>query len=150
MLWRHELRTVVIKLQQPLLVGREPEIVTLFLDPFDGSPGWCEAAAIRPLGQLGFIKKSLITDGIPARIFGKINVACRSYPFPKLACCSVVTGLRGAHHIIGACEKSSPHCVDLRCRAVCELLRRQAFLGCGSLHFLAMLVHPRPSSAVLL
>ena len=54
----------------------------------------------------------------------------------------MVAGLRGAHDVIGSGGKSGSHRVELRRRAVGELLRCQAVAGGGPLHLLAMLIHP--------
>lgn len=53
----------------------------------------------------------------------------------------MMAGLRGAHNVVGFRKKSGSHRVELRCRAVGELLRREAFAFRGPLQLLAMLIH---------
>src|SRR5450631_818344 len=53
----------------------------------------------------------------------------------------MVASLRGAHDIVRPRPKSGSHFVELRRRAVGELLRRQAFAVRRPLHFLAMFIH---------
>ncbi len=118
MLGRDEVRIGVVMREQPLLIGRELEIIALLLDPFDRRAGGRELLAFRRERQFGFIEKGFVADRIPAGIFREINIAIRRHPLPDRLRRRVMARLRGAHDVVGFCLERIAHPFELRRRAV--------------------------------
>ncbi|MNU62121.1 hypothetical protein D3C71_513380 [compost metagenome] len=134
-----EVGLFLVKLQQPILIGRKLEEVARFLDPLDRRPLPAVTHAVANfrlvLGVIGFV-----THRIPAGIAVLVDVAIVGHPVPHDLARLMMAQLGGADEIVVRGVEYPAHGAEFIGIALRQLFRRNAFLACGLLHLLAMFV----------
>src|SRR5690606_21328550 len=91
-----EIRPLLVKLQEAILVGREAEEEGFLLDPLNRRALRAVAHAIVAQFDLRLVVIGLVADGVPAGIAALVDVAAGGHRFPDRLRRTVVPLLGGA------------------------------------------------------
>ena len=135
-----EIRLALVKREQPVLIGGEPEEIALLLDPFDRRA--LRSAAHIVLAEGGFLLGviGLVAHRIPAGIAVEIDVAIRCHPLPDFLDRAMMLLLGGADEAIEGDIQPLIHLLEPRGIARRQFHRRQVLLLRGLDHLQAVLV----------
>src|SRR5579872_6804397 len=91
---------LLVQREQPVLIGRETEEVTLLFDPFDRRALRTTAHIVLAKGGLLLGVISLVAHRIPAGIAVEIDVAVRLHPLPDFLAGAMMLFFGGANETI--------------------------------------------------
>src|SRR6202008_4277494 len=77
-----ELRSALVELQQPFLIGRQTEEIAFFFHPFDRRARRCEFLALLAEGEFRLVKIGLVPHRVPAGVSAEIDVLL-AHPAPQ-------------------------------------------------------------------
>ncbi len=147
---RHnEARIFLVKIKQPVLIGRKAEEIAFLLDPFDGRTLRAVANAILADFRFLFTVIGFVTHGVPTGISTLVDIAIVGHRFPDSLAGLVMPLLRGADIVIVGAVQHVGHLPKCSRIAVCKLPRRDAFLARALQHLDAVFVRTGQKENIL-
>ena len=130
----------LVKAEEPVLVGRQPEEIAFLLDPLDRGAGRRTEAPVVLFRKLALVVIGLVTDRVPSGVLRQVNVAIRLHATPQLLRRDEVIRIGRANEAVEGAVEPLAHLAELRRHLVDKGFGRLALAGRGLLDLQPVLV----------